>query len=109
MIASIRNKRTATAAALVNHNNTKSSKLRSINSRTTPTAYLGSFLKWANLGLFFVYFPSFQSNITILQEINVKKSLRYTHRDLNSQPFDYESPLLATGPGFCPAYLGSYC
>ena len=29
--------------------------------------------KWANPGLFFVSFWSFQSNITILQQINVKK------------------------------------
>ena len=31
------------------------------------------FLNWANPGLFFVYFRSFQTNNTILQQINVKK------------------------------------
>ena len=39
------------------------------------------FFKWANPGLFFVYFRSFQTNIkTILQQINVKnvKSIQYT-------------------------------
>ena len=30
-----------------------------------------AFKKWANTGLFFLYFLSFQSNITILQQINV--------------------------------------
>ena len=30
------------------------------------------FKKWANPGLFFVYFQSFQANNTILQQINVK-------------------------------------
>ena len=31
-----------------------------------------SFLKWANPGLFFIYFWSFQTNNTFLQQINVK-------------------------------------
>ena len=36
--------------------------------------------KWANPGLFFVYFWSFQTNNTILQQINVKNvmSIQYT-------------------------------
>ena len=37
------------------------------------------FLKWANPGLFFVYFRSFQTNNTILQQMNVKNvmSIQY--------------------------------
>ena len=30
------------------------------------------FQKWANPGLFFIYFQSFQTNNTILQQINAK-------------------------------------
>ena len=61
------------------------------------------FFKWAILGLFFVYFWSFQTINTNLQQINVKKcpsSIRC--RDSNSQPSDYESPPLTTKPGLPP-------
>ena len=47
------------------------------------------FLKWANPGLFFVYFRLFKQTIQFLQQINVKKcpsSIR--RRDSNSQPSD---------------------
>ena len=43
--------------------------------------------KWANPGLFFVYFRLFKQTIQFLQQINVKKcpsSIR--RRDSNSQP-----------------------
>ena len=47
-------------------------------------------------GLFFVSFHSFQSMITILQQINVN-SIRC--RDSNSQPSEFESPPLTTRQG----------
>ena len=34
---------------------------------------MASFFKWANPGLFFIYFLTYQTNNTILQQINVKK------------------------------------
>ena len=59
--------------------------------------------KWANPGLFFVYFRLFKQTLQLLQQINVKKcpsSIR--HRDSNSQPSDYESPPLTTRPKLPP-------
>ena len=58
-------------------------------SRFPPKKF---FFKWANPGLFFVYFRSFQTNITILQQIYVKKcpsSIRCW--DSNPQPLERES------------------
>ena len=50
-----------------------------------------SFLKnWANPGLFFVYFRSFQTNITILQQIYVKivqMSIQYMAPGFEPTPF----------------------
>ena len=62
-----------------------------------------SFFKWANPGLFFVYFRSFQTNITILHQIYVKKcpsSIRC--QDLNPRPFERESLPITTRPGLPP-------
>ena len=39
---------------------------------TVLLALIVFFLNWANPGLFFDYFRSFKTNITILQQINVK-------------------------------------
>ena len=51
------------------------------------------FIKWPNPGPFFVYFHSFQSNITIFTGNQWHKCpFRVRRRDLNSQPFDYEAP-----------------
>ena len=36
------------------------------------------FLKWANPGLFFVYFRLFKHTLQFLQQINVKMSIQYT-------------------------------
>ena len=41
----------------------------------TQLTSLTFFKKWANPGLFFVYFRSFQTTIQFLQQINVKKCL----------------------------------
>ena len=44
--------------------------------------------KWANLGLFFIYFGSFFKNNTILQQMNAKKCPFSIQRwDLNRWPF----------------------
>ena len=61
------------------------------------------FLKWAFPGLFFNLLSSFQTQIKILQQMNVKKcpsSIRC--RDSNSQPLEHESPTITTRPGLPP-------
>ena len=60
-------------------------------------------IKWANPGLFFVYFRSFQTNITILQQIYVKKcpfSIRCCNS--NPRPSEHESLPITTRPGLPP-------
>ena len=53
------------------------------------------FLKWANPGLFFVYFHLFKQTLQFSQQINVKKCPSSIQSwDSNSQPYDYESPHL---------------
>ena len=50
------------------------------------------FLKWANPGLFFVYFQSFKQTIIFLHQINVNKCPSSIRRqDSNPQPFKHES------------------
>ena len=58
------------------------------------------FFKWANPGLFFIYFRLFKHTLQFLQQINVKKcpsSIRY--QVSNPQPFGCESPPITTRPG----------
>ena len=56
--------------------------------------------KWADPGLFFVYFHPLKQTIQFLQQINVKKCPSSIRRqDSNSQPSDYQSPPLTTRPG----------
>ena len=55
--------------------------------------------KWANPGLFFIYFRLFKHTLQFLQQINVKKcpsSIRYW--DSNPWPFGHESPPITTRP-----------
>ena len=48
---------------------------------------------WANPGLFFVYFRSFQANNAIFTKNQCKKSPSKIQRwDLNPQPLKHESP-----------------
>ena len=59
------------------------------------------FFKWANLGLFFVYFRSFQTNNTIFttnqcEKMSCPSSIR--RRDSNPQPLERESPPITTRP-----------
>ena len=60
--------------------------------------------KWADTGLFFIYFRLFQTNvITILQQINVKKCPSGIQcRDLNPRPSERESLPITTRPGLVP-------
>ena len=64
------------------------------------------FKKWANHGLFFVYFQSFQTNNTIFITNQCQKlskcpsSIRFW--DLNPQPFKHESSPITTTPGLPP-------
>ena len=59
------------------------------------------FLKWANRGLFFIYFCLFKHTLQFSQQINVKKcpSSKWC-QDLNSQPLEHESPLTTPRPWF---------
>ena len=60
--------------------------------------------KWANPGLFFVYFLSFQTNIiTICTKIRCEKCPnRIQCQDLNQQPLECESLPITTIPGLPP-------
>ena len=61
------------------------------------------FLKWANPGLFFVYFRSFQTNITIFTTIICEKCpSSIPCRDSNSRPSERESLPITTRPGLPP-------
>ena len=60
-------------------------------------------LKWANPGLFFVYFWSLQTNITIYRTIIFKKCTHSIRsRDLNPLPLERESLPITTRPGLPP-------
>ena len=59
-----------------------------------------SFFKWANPGLFFVYFRSPQQATQFLQQINVKKCILC--RDSNPRPLKHESSHITTRPGLPP-------
>ena len=63
------------------------------------------FKKWANPGLFFIYFWSFQTNINTIFTIQCEKmscpsSIRC--RDSNPHPPDHESSPITTRPGLPP-------
>ena len=68
-----------------------------------------SFLKWANPVLFFIYFPSSQTNIfTIFTSICEKMTIQYMVP--NPRPLEHESPSITTRPGLPPSlstYLGT--
>ena len=55
------------------------------------------FLKWANPGLFFVYFRSFQTNNTIFTTNQCEKCPSCIRRwDSNPRPLERESPSITT-------------
>ena len=61
------------------------------------------FFKWANPGLFLIYFHLFKLTLQFLQQINVKKcrsSIQFL--DSNLQPLEHESPPITTRPGLPP-------
>ena len=58
--------------------------------------YWKMLLKWAILGLFFVYFYIFKQTLQFLQQINVK-NVHPVH-DLNPRPLEHESPPITTRP-----------
>ena len=63
------------------------------------------FKKWANPGLFFVYFWSFQTNNTIFttnqcEKMSCPSSIR--RQDSNPGPLERESPPITTRPGLSP-------
>ena len=63
------------------------------------------FFKWANPGLFLIYFLSFQTNNTIFTTNQCKKYPCIIQRqDLNRRPLKHESSPITTRPGL-PPYL----
>ena len=76
----------------------------SFEHKQTKDKFIFEF-KWATPGLFFVYFQFFQLNITIFTT-NPCEQCPYSiwHRDLNSQPSDYQPPPLTTRPGLLPNF-----
>ena len=69
--------------------------------------FLTFFKKWANPGLFFVYFRSFQTNNTSLTTKMWKMSCpsNIWCLDSNPQPSGYESHPITTRPGLPPTIL----
>ena len=71
------------------------------HSRQTET----SFFKWANPGLFFIYFRSFQTN-TIIFTANQRGKMSCPSSiqslDSNPQPLKHESSPITTRPGLPP-------
>ena len=73
--------------------------------------YLLLFLKiWANPGLFFVYFRSFQTSITIFTlcvKMSNPSSIRC--RDSNPRPLERETLPITTRPGLPPKVQSLLC
>ena len=64
------------------------------------------FKKWANSGLFLIYFRLFKHTLQFLQQINVNKcpsSIRC--QDSNSRPLKHEYSPMPTRPGLPPIGL----
>ena len=61
------------------------------------------FIKMGHSRPLFVYFQPFQTNITILQQIYVKKCPSSIWcRDSNSQPLEHKSSPITARPGLSP-------
>ena len=76
-----------------------------IQRRLGQLHYNKSFLlkKWANPGLFFIYFRSFQTNNTIFTTKQCEKNMSTIwSRDSNPQPYKHESSPINTRPGLPP-------
>ena len=75
--------------------------------KTLFSTLLVFFKKWANPGLFFVYFQSLQTNNTILTTNQCEKMLcpsSMRHWDSNPRTSEYESPPITTSPGLVFAF-----
>ena len=70
--------------------------------------YLPFFFQWANAGLFFVYFWSFQTNITIFATNQCEKCPSSIQcQDSNPQPLKHELSPITTRPGLPPNIFNS--
>ena len=81
-------------------------RLSSLRSQS----FLIFFKKWANPGLFFFDFWSFQANNTIFttnqcEKLSCPSSIQ--HRDSNPRPLECESPPITTNPGLSISNLFS--
>ena len=79
-----------------------------LDRTVTHTVFLK---KWANPGLFFIYFRSFQTNNTIFtanqcEKMSCPSSIRC--QDSNPQPFEHESPPITTRPGLLTSTKNCY-
>ena len=87
---------------------TKKQFLRLSDDMVTTMTFGNIFLKkWANPGLFFIYFHSF-THITIFTSNKCEKcpfSIRC--QDSNSQPLEHESPPITIRPGLPPCLFGN--
>ena len=82
----------------------------------SKNALLLNFFKWANPGLFLVYFLSFQSKNTIFSTNQCEKMSKCPfsiwHQDLNPQPYKHESSPINTRPWLPPhiiIFWSFYC
>ena len=67
------------------------------------------FFEWANQGLFFVYFSSFQTHYKFYNKYICEKCPSSIQcRDLNSQPLVHESPPITTRTRLLPVRLNVY-
>ena len=78
-----------------------------LQSTVTRSCFCIFLKKWANPGLFFVYFRSFQTNNTIFTTNQCEKcpndhSVPILCQDLNPRPFIHELSPITTRPGLLP-------
>ena len=63
------------------------------------------FKKWAESGLFFIYFRSFQTHITIFATNKCEKmAIQYTGPGFELTTLERESPPITTRPGLLPSF-----
>ena len=73
------------------------------SSTTSTRCLFGIYLRWANPGLFFVYFWSFQTNNTIFTSNQYKKCPSSIQNwDYKPRPLEHESSPITTRPGLPP-------
>ena len=79
---------------------------RTVRGTSSQSKFVDSWFflkKFANPGLFFIYFCLFKHKLPLLHQINVNKcSSSIKCRDSNSWSLEHESPPITTRPGLLP-------